>query len=1649
MTGMRKLLHPAGFRSLALLCFTLTALTLSAQEDCINGVDDDSDGLIDLNDPDCTCYVTSPDTVYGDFEDFSCCPTTFTGAGQGIECLEGWSQSGLATSDYFNTCDYVGGAGVPFMPLPPPSGEGAVGFITMPGWSEYVGQCMPTAMLNGETYEMEFYLGFNDDIIWQSNSPFTIGIYGTTSCDNYPMTGSICPTSNANWFELGTHTVMGSDSSWTFASFSFTVTQDIEAIAIGGACSEIGGVAEYHFIDGIVISGNFGGEVVEVEDPTLSGDCVSGVEVEVPNVPGATYQWFLDGVAIPGATTNPYNVPVGGDGEYTVLVDNGFGCGISDPIDVTVEANVLDVDGIVEDVDCNGNATGSIEIDLPTDNEPIDVEWGTGQMTNEITDLLPGTYSVTITDANGCFGVETFFVTQPDEPLMVQMTNVEQPIGSGALGSAEVVTNGGTPPYSYLWDNGETTAVATMLEPGLHTVTITDANGCEETLEVLIYEALEFILTIVDETCYNACDGSIELEVSGGLENYTYEWDNGGSAPINMGLCQGIYIVTITDAAGSEIIEDFEVTGPEDLVIVGMWTDVICSGQDGYITTEVLGGTPDYSYIWSNGETTSDIYNLTGTDYSLTVTDAQGCTAVENFQIVVLDSLLITGVVTDESCGGGGNGEIDISLGNGIPPYTYLWSNGFNGEDIDGLVSGTYSVTVADDQGCEGSASFFVGAGGDLDVVVTITDASCNGVDDGAIDLDVSGGVEPYTYTWDSGASDAQITDLASGTYSVTIEDSGGCTWTDAIDVGAGAGVELEGVVADASCWMGTDGAVDITVTSGAPTFTYIWSTGASTEDLPAVAAGIYTVTVTDANGCSAESSFDVISPGAIDITGVTADASCSNGMDGSVDITVSGGASPYSFLWSNSDMTEDLGGVIPGDYTVTVTDAAGCTGVATYTVMASTDLEISSSVTSASCNGGTDGAIDITVSGGTPPYTYNWSTSASSEDISGLAAGAYTVTVTDDRGCELIEQIDVFGAGSMSIQGAVFDISCPGANDGAIDVEVTGGTAPYTFLWTGGSTSEDLTGIGAGTYEVTVTDDQGCEISEQFTIEDIEPIVANLSATDVACNGNADGTAEVVVTGGTGPYGYAWNNGGTSAAISGLSAGTYTVTITDLNGCQEVGQVDVAEPPLLDISISSITNPTMAGEFGAAEVVVTGGVSPYTINWGNGETGPVASQLPIGTTTVEAVDANGCSIFIDVEITVEAFSVNYDLQNNACFGECLGTIELQVSGGLPPYEFEWSDGQTGQNATGLCNGIYSVTITDGAGQVILEPLEVISPPELVVNGIASDPTCIDNIDGEILLDVSGGTEPYDVLWSTGSDLLALTDLQPADYSVTVTDLHGCQTAALYTLDAVEALDLTLAARNIDCDNAQGALLIGGENPYGYQYLVNNQAVQPQGDSLVAALPVGTYTLAYQVNAGCVVEVGTTSIIEESNFVVSVKPNLSVVKPGESVELRLEITGVIGAHSIDWIVSDDYTCIEEDASGNCIAISFVPSSAQTVVAQVVDASDCSGLAEAVIQVEADRVVYVPNVFSPNGDGINDVFRPQANDELASIDNFRIFTRWGEQVYEEANLPAAALSGWDGSYKGQEVMPGVYVFTIDITFGDGVSRTEKGDVTVIR
>ena len=433
---------------------------------------------------------------------------------------------------------------------------------------------------------------------------------------------------------------------------------------------------------------------------------------------------------------------------------------------------------------------------------------------------------------------------------------------------------------------------------------------------------------------------------------------------------------------------------------------------------------------------------------------------------------------------------------------------------------------------------------------------------DGSIALQITGGTKPYSISWNSGQTDSVLTELVKGEYSYEVTDAGGNSVTGSLELTAPDALELTAEVINPSCAGTNSGSIDLTVVGGTGPYSFAWSTTKTTEDLSELTAGAYDVTVTDQNGCSAIGSFTLENSTQISVIPYVVQPSCGSDNGGSIELDVAGGVAPYTFLWSDGSEEQNRYDLAEGSYSVTISDQGGCQITKGYIIKTQSPIMISPIVTHSNCLNEPVGSIELTVIGGTEPYTFDWSNGATTQNIDGLTAGKYSVDVTDANGCIASYDVNI-NTNEMVLYAYQTSVpNCPGDPSASVDLTVFFGEGPYTYEWSNGATTEDLTDIPSGTYTVIVTDNIGCTAERTVEVKDQNPIIISYIVDVNGCSEAPEYDVTVSVSGGDGNYTYNWLDGSTSSSASFTEAGTYSVEVTDGNGCTVTQDIVVEGTP-------------------------------------------------------------------------------------------------------------------------------------------------------------------------------------------------------------------------------------------------------------------------------------------------------------------------------------------------------------------------------------------------------------------------------------------------------------------------------------------------------
>ncbi|MBI2968118.1 MAG: PKD domain-containing protein [Bacteroidetes bacterium] len=1066
-------------------------------------------------------------------------------------------------------------------------------------------------------------------------------------------------------------------------------------------------------------------------------------------------------------------------GTYSVTVTDATGCTSSRIIAVNeTGAPVISLSS-VGTVNCYGGNNGSIGITVTGGFAPYTYNWSNGTTLEDISSLAAGTYILTLTDSTGCQSSLVAEVTQPP-PVSVSFAVIGTNCGT-SNGSATAIAGGGVSPYSYLWDDSQTTQTATGLPAGTFMITVTDANVCTTTgiASVSNTNAPVITSTINNATCYGLSNGSVLQSITGGTTPYQRSWSSGEQSNNIYNKPAGNYICYITDASGCITVRNYSVTQPALLTASATASTATCGNNDGTASVAVSGGTSPYSYTWTGGATTSLATALAGGNYTVTITDSKGCDTTASVPVTVTAQPHSICVVTVDSATNKNLIAWEKTPGLSTSRY-YIFKEIFtNVYDTIGFVpydSISYFIDYASAPNTK-SERYKIAT------------------------LDSCGNF--------SMLSDSHRTMLLQ--VNLGAQDQRNLSWQN-----------YEGFTAPQyRIWRGTTSSNIALIDSVVSTNTAYndWDTLAGADSL------FYVVEIVHPTGCTSTlkiktynssksntASMEAPSLG-ITLSMSATDVTCNTGTNGTATVIESGGTGPFSYLWNDpsSQSTQTATGLTAGNYIVTVTDSKAITAADTITITEPPVISISVSSTPDTCSSG-DGTASASATGGTGGFSYAWSSGQSNSVSTGLAAATYTVTATDNSGCPFQNSVVVNALNiSLAVSTTVTDATCNNS-DGTATAAAGGGTGGYNYVWSNSQSADAATGLAPATYTVTATDGSGCTGTTSASVSSVNvPLNLLSTSTAVSCYGGSNGSATVLPASGVSPFTYLWDSSAgnqTNATAMGLSADTFNVTVTDSKGCFGTQSVTVTEPAQITLSVSTVT-PTCGNTDGSATATAGGGTGTLTYLWSNGQSNSTATSLLVGNYTVSITDGNNCTVSATASVSdANAPVLSQSSTPVTCNGDGDGTATVGITGGSPPYTIQWDSSagnQTTSTATGLSGGNYSIQVTDSAGCNAFSNVTVTEPASLALAvDTIIDATSPGNNDGEIQITVSGGTGAYTYLWSNSETTEDISGLSAATYSVTVTDANNCQ--AVYT-DTVKLITgLPVASNN--------TILTAFPNPY-------------------------------------------------------------------------------------------------------------------------------------------------------------------------------------------------------------------------------------------
>lgn len=1189
-------------------------------------------------------------------------------------------------------------------------------------------------------------------------------------------------------------------------------------------------------------------------------------------------------------------------------------------------------------------------------------------------------------------------------------------------------------PVNFEWENGTPftednpskdvyTATATGLTSETYSVTVTNDASCRDSFTYTFVSPsdLEAEETVVNPNCGQS-DGQITITATGGTAPYSYNFGDGNFITENSlnGLDTGDYDLVVRDASGCETpIIPAELDEKQLEIALEDFGDPTCADRtDGFVTISATNATGNLSFdINATGIVdASALTTLDSGSYIIDVFDEDGCTG-NPVEVTLSKPEAFSSIIIETgrgiSCTDANDGTAIVTVSGGTPDYNYRWSNGETTRSISGLGPGTYTVIITDANGCtiEESSSELVNPEPLVATISNVENATCGNRNDGSVDLAISGGIMPYKYSTDGVSFEAgsTVTDLGVGDYEIIVTDNNDCPATVEASIVSPANLSFEVGSATDICY-GEMISFTNTSTFSRGTITDIsWDFGDTT-----------------ATGETPEIRFTNIGNPTVSLT-VTSDLDCAETISQTLDIAVNpccdiNGVSTFPFF------EEPL-----------------CAEEAT-------------------------GSINLNINSEPPITSIAWDNGAMTEEILDLPAGRYAVVVTNDATCQDAFEVTLEAPEPVTATIDIANPSCDAASNGAISVTGAGGVEGTAYEYdfgTGFSGVNTLNDLPIGDYDIMIRDDNNCMVSAIASLMvpvGSNPIDATLTVVNPSCEEAANGSISVVATGvgaGAGNTNFEYNFGTTFTTdnfSSGLTTGNYAVVIRDEDNCTRTLDTTLSVSPdaMPVTAILNVTNPSCGGGAdGVITVLPDGelGTNPdnYAYDFGSGFTdNSTNASLTAGSYQITVRNSDNCSIVVDTQLSELVLEPTSLVTRPSCFGLSDGSIRFDIPNGVGPFEYDFGDGNGFQAATALDNlgkDTYTIRVQD-AEFCLSEPIEVVvdEPDSLVVSLNKTDISCFGENDGRIIAEVSGGVGNYQYNWSNGQINNVVSNLTPNDYSVAVLDGNDCP-ASSEVVTVVEPDELFAAIGQVNdvlCfGETNGAITVeatGGNAPF--EYSLDGILFQPS--PTLGELAAGDYNVVVRDANGCQDETEVASIQEPNEFLITANSDTDVAKLGFTINLSAEANSNDGGINYVWTTPDSVVCV------GCQQFETIPPGSTTYTVTATNAANCQATAQVSVGVTTDRPVYIPNIFSPNGDGVNDEFFIPFTPAISSIEYLRIYDRVGTLLFEALDIQPGEerLKAWDGRFNGEEIRQGVFVVTAEINFVDRKAFPYNSDVTLI-
>ena len=1382
--------------------------------------------------------------------------------------------------------------------------------------------------------------------------------------------------------------------------------------------------------------------------------CNGTATVQLPGISSFTTTWYTPDSII--YFTNPVsNLCAGND---TVIV-NVPGCGSDTSIfkngiypPLGIYLNALYPNDLSP---CPFACNGLVQVVLIGGQQPPYCSWSNG-ITGTSDSFLCATHSYTVTATDSVCYTSSLQVQMPNPYVESFKVQVNQSSACLPVNSATITPKYFGKPTKYLWSNGDTTATVNNLAPGNYTCIISDSCVSDTAHITLVHVTPRHLTVHILQSQYSCnCTNIIKCAFdTAGYQPYTYYWFNISKhdttitqLPILDSLCRGDSIILlIKDLCGDSAFASYVIDSGGFQIHINYTNSCFnsCTYKASVTNSPIphYTGTPPYTYIWSNGLTGVVDTNLCpNTMYYVIGYDNCGRRDSQSVTIHPVNTPLSVSISGTPACYGLCNGTGIVHVNSGLPPYRYRWSTGQTTNYISGLCAGqTYWCVIKDTCGDSIKKKIIISLP-PPPTLVTTTSPACPSLCNATIAA-LPSGLGPFTFLWNTGATTSSITNACQGiTYTCKVYDQCNDSTSQSATASV-AGAMTLAFITSGSCSHYCTGFVSANISGGLPPYNFHWSNGATGNTLfSACANKKYRCTVTDFCGDTITDSVIVpVLPNNFQLNFQTT-ASCHSTCTGKIKAVVSGGYPPYNYLWNNNLTTANINNVCDSIYyTCRIIDNCADTLFDSVFVPARAIFKDSFLITNAQCGFNCSASAKTIVYGGVVPYFYHWDNGSTAQTRSSLCADStYFCVITDGCGSDTawlrMPHVTASPLFAMPILG---NPVCSNTCNGSANIAINGGVVPYYFIWSNGNNTTYANNLcGGTTYACNVTDACNQQYSVSFVMPAYGQLNASVQVLSTTCDNSCHDKAIIIASGGKLPYQYKWNTGDTTFLDTIICPSKNYCKVTD--GCNSIDSVSFIIRKVIKLQnfIDSIvpTCPLLCN--GSAVINTVGGLMPYRYLWQSGDTFNYIKNICGGNYLCVIKDNCHHVDSLQVNIPFTKSLQSDSIKTTAtCVGNCSGKINLHISGGSKPYHYVWNTGDTISHLSSLCPGIYTILITNPScsSDSLYDTIQLVSSLQTTTQIMAA-PKCYSACNAVALTTPVGINPPYSFIWNTNTTQNNSLDSQlcAGINFVKITDKHGCIVYDTISIVQPKQLLADTIFTPAHCFNSDGAIIAhakGGTKPYHYVWS-NNIFIDT-----IKNIPSGNYNLIITDSNGCVLNSNFTLNSTSAHIYVS---HDTIVHIGSIVNLF-----AYGAQKYFWHPNNFLNC---DTCANVIWNGNAPQTYCVIGTDKYGCIDSACLTIDIYNVCGDLAdIKMANAFSPNTDGKNDLYKPivEMPDCYSDI-LFRIYNRWGEQLFESTDFNSA----WDGTFKGRLMPIETYVWYLKVKNYLGEEKMMKGDVILIR